>query len=559
MPFSFPHPASPIESVLAGTTPNTRATRVPPIYRFWGTSFTRRGADGERISYFRQPGIGAADVEALGGGRGGWRIPCSPPKAELVMRLDKRHQTSVLLDPGAYDCLNLGDLAMLEVAISRWKALWPSAAIGVITATPEALAPYGVTPVSVRDRSIWLDTHLLGRLHKWLPRRAASPLEQIERDLKMSGARSLQAALALRHQITRGDGSDIGAFVDWMRCADVVALTGGGALTDSFSVKALRILDTLEMAACRARRYGRPLTAIFGQGFGPLADPALRRRAAEVLPQIDFIAIRENRASRSLLTALGVDKDRIVLTGDDAIELAYDRRQGTVGGALGVNVRVAFYANTDASTLEVVRQAALAAARRHGAPLVPVPITRQPGGTQPYNAGQSDTAAIRDLLAGISLEWNDGPEPDSPADVIREVARCRVVVTGSYHGAVFALAQGIPAIGLAGSPYYRAKFAGLAEQFEGGIQVADMGEAGWGSRLNAAIDTAWATAERMRPILLEAARRQIDLSRQAYVTVARRAALRTASAVRVDPGSVELMAGRLQSPACDGGSGRRSS
>jgi colanic acid/amylovoran biosynthesis protein len=411
---------------------------------------------------------------------------------------------------------------MLQVAIARWMALWPSASIGVLTGAPEALASYGprVVPVSVRERAAWLNTHITGRFHHSLPSRAAAPLERIERGLKLNGSRPLEAALALRRYVARAGASDVAAFLHWLRQADVVALTGGGALTDAFSVKASQIFDTLGMAARRGRRDGRPITAIFGQGFGPLDDPALRRLAADVLPQIDLIALRESPGSRPLLSELGVRADRIVLTGDDAIELAFEQRPSTVGSALGVNVRVAYYARTDASTLGVVKQAVVAAARRHGAAFVPVPISRQRGGTQPHNAEQSDAASIRGLLADVALDRTGWREPDSPAAVIREVGRCRVVVTGSYHGAVFALAQGIPAIGLAGSPYYRAKFVGLAEQFDGGVQMVEMGPAGWGQRLEAAIDDAWQAAERLRPRLLDAAARQVELSRQAYQTVA---------------------------------------
>ena len=438
---------------------------------------------------------------------------------------------TVLLDPGSYDCLNLGDLAMLHVAIERWKALWPSASIGVLTAAPEALASYGprVIPVSVRDRSVWLNTHIAGRLHGSLPFRTAARLERIERGLKLNGARSLEVALGLRRQIGRKDASGVAAFLWWLRQADVVALTGGGGLTDAFSVKASQVLDTLEMAARRGRRRGRPVTAIFGQGLGPLSDSQLRRKAAEVLPRIDLIALREDRESRSLLAELGVRDPRIVLTGDDAIELAHEQRQNDIGRALGVNVRVAYYARTDASILAIVKQAIERAARRHDAELLPVPISRQRGGGRPHNAEQSDAASIRMVLTGVPAQEGGWTEPDSPSAVIRIVGRCRVVLTGSYHAAVFALAQGIPAVGLVGSPYYRAKFAGLAELFTGGVHTVEMEGAGWGARLEAALDAAWQAAEQVRPHLLEAATRQIDLSRQAYATVAAIAAARVSA------------------------------
>lgn len=429
---------------------------------------------------------------------------------------------TVLLDPGSYDCRNFGDLAMLQVAVARWKALWPSASIGVITAAPEALASSvpQATPVGFGDRLAWLTTHLLGRFQHRLPRQAATNLEQLERRLKLQAARPLEAALALRYQVAGKDASGVARFLQWVRRADVVALTGGGAFTDAFSVKTSQILDTLGMAVAQRRRQDRPVTAIFGHGFGPLEAADLRAKAAETLPHIDLIAIREGRSSRPLLHQLGVSDQRILLTGDDAIELAYEHRRREMGRAVGVNVRIAYYAQTDGAMLDPLRLALSTAARRYSAPLVPVPISRQPGGAHRHNAERADAIAIRELLEGIPHGSVQGSEPESPADVIRDVGRCRVVVTGSYHGAVFALSQGIPAIAVMRSRYYRAKFLGLAEQFEGDVQIVDMSESGWGQRLETAIDIAWQSADGVRPRLLDAARRQIESSRRAYRVVA---------------------------------------
>jgi polysaccharide pyruvyl transferase WcaK-like protein len=427
---------------------------------------------------------------------------------------------TILLDPGSYDCLNFGDFAMLQVAISRWRALWPAASIAVLTEAPDALRSLNdeVVPVDIRGRSQWLNTHLLGRLHPRLPSGAAATLERVERGLKLNAARPLEAALAVRHGLHGDDLSETAAFLQWMRRADVVALTGGGGLADAFTQKALTVLDTLHMAVRRARRDGKPVTAIFGQGLGPF-EGALRARAAAVLPSIDFIALREARASQQLLREFGVPSDRTVVTGDDAIELAYGHKTRAPGRGLGVNVRMAYYAKTSAATLEIVKQAVHAAARRWSAPLVPVPISRQPGGTRPHNAERADAATIRELFANLTPQ-SSHPEPRSPVDVIQQVGRCRVVVTGSYHGAVFALSQGIPAVALVGSEYYRAKFLGLADQFGAGLETVEIAESGWGSHLEAAITRAWASAEALRPVLLDAAARQMELSRQAYRTVA---------------------------------------
>ena len=426
---------------------------------------------------------------------------------------------TICIDPGSYNCRNVGDFAMLQVAVARWKAMWPSASIDIVTDAPDALAPLGsnVTPLSVKARSSWLQAHVLGRFHSLLPSAAAASVEAMERRLKMETARPLERALTLKHRLIGEDAESVSRLLRSLRRADVVMLTGAGIMTDAFFQSASAILDTLEIAIRRPLQR-RPVTAIFGQGFGPLDNPVLRRKAAAVLPHIDLIAIRERRASLPLLLELGVRPERIIVTGDDAIELAYERRKPEFERGIGINVRVAYYANTDRSVLSLVGDALQAAAGRYEAPLVPVPISLQQGGI--------DAAAIQELLGGHAHRTDSGASLKTPAEVIDQVGRCRVVVTGSYHGAVFALAQGIPAIALVRSTYYENKFAGLADQFGGGLELVHMDAPAFRQQLDAALARAWSTAERVRPMLLEAAARQIALSRSAHSHVAERAMAR---------------------------------
>src|SRR6516225_11420312 len=114
---------------------------------------------------------------------------------------------------------------------------------------------------------------------------------------------------------------------------------------------ATNLLETLALAV-RCRRY----VAMVGQGFGPLHIPKLVARARAVLPHIDFIGLREDRASLPLLLSLGVASDRVMTTGDDAIEMVYRLRRDSLGEGLGVNVRVADYSGVDQSLLEPLRQ-----------------------------------------------------------------------------------------------------------------------------------------------------------------------------------------------------------
>jgi colanic acid/amylovoran biosynthesis protein len=105
-----------------------------------------------------------------------------------------------------------------------------------------------------------------------------------------------------------------------------------------------------------------------------------------------------------------------------------------------------------------------------------------------------------------------------------------LVVTGSYHGAVFALAQGIPAVGLAGSEYYVAKFRGLAEQFGGGCEVVGLDQPRLEARLEAAVEDGWRSMPALGPRLVRAAERQVAHGRDAY-----RDLHRIVTAPRVEP------------------------
>jgi colanic acid/amylovoran biosynthesis protein len=130
----------------------------------------------------------------------------------------------------------------------------------------------------------------------------------------------------------------------------------------------------------------------------------------------------------------------------------------------------------------------------------------------------ADTTTIERLRAGAENESDLGGNMDSPGIVIEQVGRCRVVVTGAYHAAVFALSQGIPAVVLSDSKslYYMDKLTGLADQFGCGCEVVLLDMPDLPRRLTSAIDRAWQTAEDVRAPLLAAAGRQIEESEAAY-------------------------------------------
>jgi len=288
--------------------------------------------------------------------------------------------------------------------------------------------------------------------------------------------------------------------------ADLVVASGGGYVTDLFEAHAALVLSLLGIAI----RLGRT-TAMLGQGLGPIRSPGLLARAKHILPLVDLVAVRERRVGPAILNSIGVAPERVAITGDDAIELAYEGRSAVLGTGIGVNLRVASYSEVDVSDLEVVRAVLRNAAEKYSVPLIPLPILLDD--TSGFQ--ESDAKIIGQVVAGHEISDED-QNVNTPIRLLEQVRRCRIVVTGSYHAGVFALAQGIPVVGLAKSAYYVDKLLGLADQFGAGCKFVFLGDEQVREKLIIEIDNAWKSAERVRPHLLEAARVQIKLSRAAY-------------------------------------------
>jgi polysaccharide pyruvyl transferase WcaK-like protein len=411
----------------------------------------------------------------------------------------------ILVEPNADHLLNHGDTAMLQIAVERLFALWPNATIHVLTENParlERLCP-GVRALDVRGRRLWFDDYAFTyTLHRLLPSAAARRLVDLARRNRRDSPGIASKLVRVRAALHRKDTRPLDEFLAVVSDADLVVSTGAGAFTDHFATLALTILELFD----GAKRRGA-VAAALGQGMGPMTNATLMERARAVLPSLDLITLREHRHGGPLLERLGVDPRRILTTGDDAIELAYRERSAAASTEprIGVNLRIARYSNVDPRAAETVGAAVRAAATRHAAELLPIPISHHP------NERDGDVvAALLQSSAGAASA------SDPPQAAVAQVGRCRIAVSGSYHAAVFALAQGVPAVGLTSSPYYDAKFDGLREQFGGLLGVVSLTGDDLAARLGAAIDEAWRGADEVRPVLLDRAAQQVDAGRRAY-------------------------------------------
>jgi colanic acid/amylovoran biosynthesis protein len=331
-----------------------------------------------------------------------------------------------------------------------------------------------------------------------------------------------------------GEYSEAEPFLEALDAADLFIVSGQGSLNDAFVEHSTGTLLALD----RAIRLGKR-TVMLSQGIGPITNQRLSSLARLVLPRVDLIFVRESHSGPALLKSLGCRPERLCVTGDDAIELALEVERklsvpmansvGTqkmapepwdsttrypepeFGHGIGINARLTSYSAVATDELQQLKLAIHDLGMEVKVPLLGLPIWR-PG-------SKGDRSAIRVLLSGYQLEADSGEALDSPEKLIGQVRRCSIVITGSYHAAVFALALGVPVIAFSNSDYYDSKFNGLAKQFGKGLILLRIRDSGFNSEVTAAARQLWEAAPALKPGLIRCALQQVEASRDAFARV----------------------------------------
>jgi polysaccharide pyruvyl transferase WcaK-like protein len=420
----------------------------------------------------------------------------------------QQNTMKILVENSGYRLQNMGDLAMLQVGVARLKSIFPDSSISVFTLDqnrfgklfPDTnfLLPHG------RDH---LSYPLINSLYHSENSRIRELWTRFEDKLRCSYPQFKQSLVTLKLKRFPEKLSEAERYLDVVNESDLIVAMGGGYITDSFMVFTSQKLDTLALSA----RLGKT-TVMLGQGIGPLSEENSFEKANAVLPLMDLIALREKRASLTLLHKMDIAAEKIMVTGDDAIELAFNARQANLGSAIGVNIRIAGYSNVNKGVIDLIRKIIQNFAASKNAQLLPIPIEH----AHSSQKNSSDSSSIREILKGYDDSSDGGASLDTPLKVIEQAGLCRLVVTGSYHAGVFALSQGIPVIGLAKSQYYVDKFEGLADQFLGGCVPILMHEESFTTELESSLSNLWDEAEQRRPQLLKAAQQQVESGYIAY-------------------------------------------
>lgn len=428
--------------------------------------------------------------------------------------VDDDHDHRILIENSEYWLRNIGDLAMLHVTVGRLRAHWPNARIGILTDSPALLSAYfpDAQAITVKADDPWSPPGRVERLAarvgpRWVGPFAMAAVRARRRLADLVKTRLPGLINRMRttseprssgpHPAPAARGSFAAA-----AGASLVLVLGGGYLADADKLQATRVFEL----AAEAQRNMVPV-AFVGQGLGPLTDEDLRARASAVLPDAGLIAVRERRRGPALLASMGVSAERVLVTGDDAIALAYARRDDTPGTDLGVCLRVAEYSPVTLHAQGIVGEVVRTVAARHDARLSPLIVSEHLG---------EDRRSTMPLVRGYRDVRTPAGRFVHPAEVVERVGACRVVVTGAYHLAVFALAQGIPVVGLTSSGYYDDKLLGLADMFGGGLIVVDLRSDDLGTELMNAVESAWESAPDVRDGLRDRAAAQIALGDSGY-------------------------------------------
>ena len=344
--------------------------------------------------------------------------------------------TSVLVigDVGAARAVrHVGDEAMTQAAIRELRARGDYQ-LTVVSSLPEDTAAlYGVGSV----------------------RRPGTPRGSDES--RRTRREALESA-ALRSSLLPGT-DPAWDFVRALDAADAVLVAGGGNLTSLWP----SFMDERLVAARVARAAGKPVV-ITGQTIGPALSGHDRELVRELLAQADVVGLRE-QTSFDLAASLMTSPATLRRTVDDASFLP-----GTPVGEFpdGVSstrpyVLATFqYANESQAFLKSIPHIARlldAIARRCEADVVFVPHLGAIGLVTGH-----DSDAHQAITSHLASPYRILPVQSNEVSIA--LARDAVAsVSNRYHPAVFASANGRPAITISHDDYTEAKFTGVLRNF----------------------------------------------------------------------------------------------
>jgi polysaccharide pyruvyl transferase WcaK-like protein len=253
--------------------------------------------------------------------------------------------------------------------------------------------------------------------------------------------------------------------IEAVRAADGVLVAGGGNMASLWPMHVYE-RNTLGLIA---RRFGKPLV-VSGQTIGPVLEGEDRELVTELLDAAALVGLREG-ASLELVRTLGVDPAKSVGTVDDATFLGVDAAPPAVapagpdaGGPAAPYLAVSLSAHVgDADRDAFAAAVARLLDRVAGEAGLEVVFLAHWASLDPTEE-RGDSLLHRAVLDRLTVPARVEPTTDSPA-AARFARGAALHLTSRYHPAVFAVAGGVPTVGLAVDDYTTIKLTGALGNF----------------------------------------------------------------------------------------------
>ena len=233
-----------------------------------------------------------------------------------------------------------------------------------------------------------------------------------------------------------------------LRRADALISGGGSLLQDVTSAKSVFYY----LAVLRLGRWLRVPTFIYAQGVGPIRDRArfgpMIRSAFE---KSRYISVRDEE-SKALVASFGVAAERVNVVPDPVMGMGLSLSSPPASGSgasasprIGVSVRFWREDRSELARIAAALQSVLAGRADAKVALLPFHL--------PSDKLASEFIADRLREAGYGpdrVEVHGGAA--HPSDMLREVARCDLLVGMRLHSLIYAATAGVPPVAVSYDP-----------------------------------------------------------------------------------------------------------